>query len=171
MGSVSASVDVDTDVLDAIRSTVGQSAPVMETLVRRRVRNTRSQIKAELKAPNEFPELPFVWSYDPAAQARARRWYFANKVPKGSKGGRYQRTGDIEAAWDITFVDDVEGASIQLENDAPGAEYVYGDKQVPSHYLTGWGQIDEIASRYQDEFNLGLIEDWFTASGPFAGVR
>lgn len=168
---ISAVADVDPTVWEHTRSVIGSSAGVMRTAVQRRVRKVKSRLRADLKAPGDFPDLPFVWSYDPVKQAKARRWYFANKVARGSRGGRYQRTGDLEAAWDILFEGSDGGAVITLENSSPGAEFVYGERQVPSHYATGWAQLDDLALRYRDELNLGLIEDWFTASDPTAGVR
>lgn len=168
---IGAELDIDSDVLDAVRSTVGQSAAVMRTLQRRRVSKVKAHIKEDFKAPESLPDLPFIWSMDAAANARARRWYFANMVDKGSAGGRYQRTGAIEAAWDIQFIEDDNGAAITIENNAPGAEFVYGNRQVPSHYLTGWNPVSEIAARYRDELNLRLIEDWLTASSDVAGVE
>ena len=168
---ITASVSIDNEILEAIRDRAGQASGIMRTLQRLRITRIRSQIKADLQPPDAQPDLPFVWSYDPAAQKRARGYYFAVIVPKGSRGGRYQRTGKMAAAWDVLFTDARDSASITLENDRPGAEYVYGDKQVLSHYLTGWSQLDEIVQRNQEALNLGLIEDWYTATDPTAGVR
>jgi len=171
MTGIGVIVDVDTEVLEHTRSVIGTSAAVMRTETRRRVGKVKSFIRQTVKAPDDLPDLPFIWSYDAAAQARARRWYFANKVPKGSAGGRYQRTGKLESEWDISFIEGDNGAAMLLENDAPGAEFVWGRRQVPSHYRTGWKTIDEIVNSARDELNLGLIEDWFTASDPTAGIR
>lgn len=170
MTVITATADIDFDVLEHMRAVIGTSAAVMRTLTKRRISRIRAAIKQDFKAPNAVPDLPFIWSTNPAANARARRWYFANKVPKGSTGGRYQRTNKLEQAWDITFVEDDDGAAIQVENTEPGAEFVWGKRQVPSHYLTGWEPLEDILNRERDALNLGLIEDWFTASDPTAGV-
>jgi hypothetical protein len=168
---ITATVTIDTDVLEHTNAVLSSSAAIMRTLTKRRVSKVRALIKNDLKAPDAVPDLPFIWSYDPAANARARRWYFANKVPKGSRGGRYQRTGALEAAWEVVFVEDDSGAAIVLQNDEDAARYVWGNRQVPSHYLTGWQPIEDIANRERDALNLGLIEDWYTASDPTAGIR
>lgn len=165
---IHSAVIVDADVLDAIRIHVGRAPSLMKTATTRQVRRLASVLRKRLaeSEPPELPELPFVWSTNPEAQKRARRWYFANKVPRGSAGGRYQRTGALIEAYrviaDITNYD----ALITLINTSPGAEYVVGDRQVPSHRATGWEQIDDVALDASVELNDRLIETWLAISLP-----
>ena len=112
-----------------------------------------------------------MWSLDPFANARAQRWYFANKVPRGSRGGRYKRTGALLESIDIVTVrESTDTELIALSTDARGAEYVIGDRQVPSHQRSGWPRLDEIAEEESENLTDELIELWFTVTDPFAGV-
>lgn len=77
----------------------------------------------------------FRWSNDPAANARARRWFFAH-YPNG-----YTRTGKLGEAWKIGMSVSVAGFSVTVINPAKAASYVYGSErydQVPGHADTGW---------------------------------
>lgn len=105
--------------------------------------------------PERNPAVPFVWSFDPAANARARRWFFAN-YPNG-----YQRTGDLGEAWyaDILLRDG--SIIISLENETRGASYVHGSDeygQVPGHVRTGWRHVNEIAGQYA-ELTTNTVND------------
>lgn len=139
-----------------------KSAPdELQRRVKRLTTITRVKIRADLRAPENVPNLPFVWSLDPAKQARARRWYFANKVSKGSTSGRYQRTGALERGWDTPVVTNANGGEIQLVNNTPGAVYVQGAFQVPSHTLTGWTTDQDIVDKYRVQLADDISEEWY----------
>jgi hypothetical protein len=97
------SVNIDTSEVDKSLSMYQeaiQKAPgIMATLTRRRVQRSTSRILQKLTVePESTPDHPFIWSYNPEAQARARRWYFANIV-RGNVGGRYSRSHKTAKAW------------------------------------------------------------------------
>lgn len=80
-----------------------------------------------------------AWSTDPAADNRARRWWFAN-YPAGRP-----RTGGLMRAWVFT----VRGNRLSLENTSPAGKYVLsmarqprarGGRPNPGHIRTGWPQ-------------------------------
>lgn len=159
------------DLIDALSEAASRAPGILNTLIKRRVTRSKSAILAKLHtAPEAVPDLPFIWSYDPAKQARARRWYFANMVPKGSTGGRYQRTGALERAWKIAVRVTPEGGAVEVSNASPGAIYVVGDYQVPSHYLTGWPTVEDATLEAVGVLEDGLIEEWYTAVDPTAGI-
>lgn len=158
---ISAGLFVDDDVLSILKSKVTRSPGLFRESLIRQIRGLESEIRRELaeSEPTNLPTLPFVWSTDPAKQARARRWYFANKV-KGNAGGRYKRTGQLLRAYQVVSnINKVDGL-IQIANPAKGAEYVIGNQQVPSHTDTGWPQIDDIALRYSEVINDNIINLW-----------
>jgi len=160
-------LQIDTDVLDAVAYTANNAPGLMATAYKRQIRSLRGRLLQRLRLiPQNVPDLPFIWSYDPAAQARARRWYFANKVPKGSKGGRYQRTGAMAEAWDVLADATDYSGILAIDNPAKGAEYVYGPKQVPSHYATGWENVDDVISEFQEQATDEVIEIWGTIVAP-----
>jgi len=72
------------------------------------------------------------------ATPKSRRWFFAN-VP-----APYMRTRFLAESWDVNlYLEDDDGFSIQMDNDAPYAQYVYGPRQVPGHRVTGWHELTD----------------------------
>jgi hypothetical protein len=122
--------------------------------------------------PSRFPAHPFIWSKVKAAQARARRWWFAaiaGRIPGvriETSGGRYKRQSDkIDAG---AMVDDKKGI-ITIE--IPGGnfgDYVTGPKQVPSHKRTPWPRIDQEAEAYIEETIEVAADTWFDLTGKVA---
>jgi len=154
---------VDKEIMSEIRR-IRRAAPIQ---VRAFVNDTlKPDVQARAltemqKQPRQSP-LPFVWSYNPAANARARRWYFANKVPKGAarkKRGRYVRTGQLVRGWKVLF--DLRSATLKLTNEARGVEYVQGNRQVPSHKKTRWANADTVAEKEAARAQNQLIEFWY----------
>lgn len=172
------SVNIDTSEvdksLDLYQQALQKAPGVMATLTRRRVQRSTSRILQKLTVePESTPDHPFIWSYNPEKQARARRWYFANVV-RGNVGGRYTRTHKTAKAWRVVVEIDESGGTISAANNAAGVDYVEGDRQVPSHYNTGWltpVEIDDILLNEAILLEDQLFQDWQTAADPFAGVR
>jgi hypothetical protein len=129
-----------------------------------RFRRLRESILRRLRrSPPPRSGGTFVWSHDPEANARARRWFFAH-YPKG-----YTRTGKLPEAWDILISIARDGLTVTIVNQARAASYVYGDEdqaQIPGHAETGWFEsADEVleagvmVERYlNDETDLILQE-------------
>lgn len=157
-------------VLYDVNKTIEKAPGLMTVAADRRLRKVRPQIKADAKLNASQPGLPMIWSFNPAAQARARRWYFANIVPKGSKGGRYRRTGKTDAATIVTGNFSKNGGTITLENNAKGSEYVFGARQVPS-FRGLHPNFDTVARKWSVILSSQLAQDWFTVTDPTGGVR
>lgn len=109
----------------------------VETVQRRLERTVTPPFLQELRHEAERVKHPFVWSYDPVKNARARRWFFAN-FPKG-----YKRTGALSRSWKITFVRGKQSISMRVTNNRKGASFVVGSLngklgQVPGHSKSGW---------------------------------
>lgn len=97
--------------------------------------------------PERDRSRKFVWSLDPAANARARRWFFAN-YPNG-----YTRTNKLAEAWSVDIYFFRGEIIIELLNDLRGASYVHGSDrygQVPGHVTTGWRHVDTIRGEYAE---------------------
>lgn len=161
-------VTVDTDVFDALQETARRSPGLVGTLTKRSVAREKARLREQLLDEPASPALPFVWSLDEDANARARAWYFANKAT--GTGGRYPRTGALIEAYE--FEVDVNNADgiITITNDAEGAEFVIGDRQVPGHADT-WPRLEETAFEASERLTDILIENWFTATDITAGAR
>jgi hypothetical protein len=167
----SAGVFYDPDVFHAISETAKKSPGLMATAFKRQTGRLRTSLERFLKTPPpDLPVLPFVWSLYPAANARARRWYFANKVPPGSAGGRYDRTGELLDAWKVVINITDNGGIITASNDADGFDWVIGNRQVPSHTRTGWYIADEVLLDASEQATDILIDTWYTVADPLAGV-
>lgn len=157
---------IENDVLAEVKESFRTSPKRMRREFPRAVNRSQARVQKVLRqyAPDALPQLPFIWSYDPVKQARAQGWYFANRVPPGSAGGRYNRTGQLMESFAVRQnLADYAGELI-LENDAPGATFVIGDEQVPSHFLTGWPTIDEFAVQAGDVLTDAVIDSWFAAN-------
>jgi hypothetical protein len=115
--------------------------------------------------PAKLPGHPFIWSKVKAAQARARRWWFAaiaGRIPGvriETSGGRYKRQSNkIDAG---AIVDDKKGIiTIEIPGGAFG-EWVVTKKQVPSHKRTPWPRIDKEAETYTEETIDVAGDTWF----------
>lgn len=98
---------------------------------------------------SEYPKTravhPFVWSHNPAANARARRKYFwlVNKGLVETDSYGYVRNGGYARSWifDINITD--ETLTLTLFNTFPARKWVGGDSQIPGHAKTGWIQYKE----------------------------
>lgn len=163
----------DKDVLAALQSDIRASAKAVQVYAEKVVPKLIRPILTPLTNEPRQPSLPFVWSYDPAANARARRWYFANKV-KGRTGGRYVRTHALVTNWKITGGSLANGAIISISNDTPGLDYVQGPRQVPSHHDSGWAQYDDILLKAEAKANDLVIDFWlstFSRGSVSGGIR
>lgn len=132
------------------------------------VRRERQDLKRDVEKRVRKPAHPFIWSLNPEYQKAARQWWFKQislgKIRGGS--GRYVRTGRIIRAWKIiTNLDNFEGL-ITLQNNAPGAEFVVGMKQVPSHARSGHPRIDKLAMASSKRMSPKLTALWRTVSRP-----
>lgn len=115
---------------------------------------------------NEPPQssLPFIWSRNPAAQARARRWYFANKVPKGKrkKGARYKRTHGLAQGWTVDVNAFRASLLIAVSNPAVKAvKWAESIFQTPSHQASGWAQYEDVLLKAEVHAEDALITTWY----------
>lgn len=131
-----ASLDIPTDVLQAQRETIktapGKMADYIVNVVKPQV---QTLVQSELAPyPGEVVH-PFEF-----ATAKSRRWYFANRVQRGSKQGRYQRSGDLAQEWVVEVDRRRNEGFMSVRNTDPAAIYIFGARQVPGHARTGWGK-------------------------------
>jgi hypothetical protein len=130
------------------------------------IRNLRRRVR---RTPSRFPTHPFIWSFDAAAQARARRWWFAaiaGRIPGvkiQTSGGRYKRTG--RGPKSIMVIFDRKDGIIAIEVPASGfGLYTVGPKQVPSHARTPWPNIEKEAEKAEVQFLDNAIKVWIDVS-------
>lgn len=155
-------IQLDRDVFTELRRTYRRAPEATSKFVRGTLKpKVENGARRKLVQNPRQSALPFIWSTNPVKQARARAWYFANRVPKGQRGRkrRYIRTGRLVAGWIVLF--DARSGTLILKNDAPGVEYVQGYKQVPSHRVTGWNVADNVAIELIERAQNDVIDFWF----------
>lgn len=79
--------------------------------------------------------------------AKSRAWYFANKVPKGSKGGRYVRTHAFVRGWRGRVSVGDNAVTMSISNPAPQTKFITGKRQVIGHAITGWQKHENVYAR------------------------
>ena len=124
-----------------------------------KVRFTPAILKNAHTSPRQSA-LPFTWSLAPSKQQKARAWYFANKVPKGSKGGRYRRTGKTDAQTKVVERMDESGGEWSLVNTSPGAFWLFGGGQVPSHSSSGHPRFEEVGAKWRGLLGEAVATAW-----------
>lgn len=159
---VSYTLTYDKDIVDLVASQVKEAPSALRAYAEKVVPRLIRRILTPLYTEPRTPTLPFVWSYDPVKQARARRWYFANKV-KGNRGGRYVRTHALVNNWKVVGAASKDGAILTVSNDTPGLDYVQGPRQVPSHHDSGWAQYDEILLKAEVEASDLVADFWLNS--------
>jgi len=166
MALVNVQASVDLSALEVRDKTVKEAVKLMQGFSKIRAKGSTNRIRSAFSAPNSLPDLPFIWSLDPVKQKRARAYYFAVIVPnskqskRGRFKGRYKRTGKLERAWQVQFQPETNGGSFVASNPSDAVDYVYGDRQVPSHFLTGWEEMDRVFDYESNILIHEIINDW-----------
>lgn len=158
----------DSEPFDNLRDTARASPAQMRNGVKIAVRRERTRLNKEFERPIPLPTHPFRWSRTPAKQARARRWWFAavrdGRVPTAN--GRYQRSGLLQRSWDLESRIEAYFGAISIRNTRPGAEFVVGTWQVPSHERSGYPRIDRLAAVSGERLTNEVIALWEVVSMP-----
>lgn len=160
---IALNVKVDDDVFQELYALYDRFAPrKVKNAMRKKGLDIRRRMLAELTQEPAQPTHPFIWSFDEAAQDRARRWWFA-AIARGevrTDGHRYIRSGMLVFNWEVVVNDTPNSISWSVENNAPGVDYVQGSKQVPSHAMSGWPNADDIIDKYQVIATDEFIDVW-----------
>ncbi len=160
-----ASVKADDDIVEANIEAVDNAFPIMKTLTKRRFSKTKSKGLARLRAE------PALWPENKPRRWKSRRQQiYVIMLLKEEDNLPYQRTHNLVNAWELNLTLDDNGATITAENDDPSVQFVQGDWTQPMHLDSEWPQAAPILTDLQEELNDGMIEDWFTATDPRAGV-
>lgn len=158
------SLTPDLGLLDAIAEVAPRVPDVMANYVSTVV---RPAIENEVQRTIALYPGPVVHPFEFATR-KSQAWYFANRVPKGSTGGSYQRTDELKKSWIVRIDRRSREDVLRVLNTADYAGYVYGPgnalasfRQVPGHTVTGWGagmpqQLDALTA-----FAMGqLLDAW-----------
>lgn len=96
------------------------------------------------------PPGPVVYPFE-FATSRSRAAYFATNG--FGHGIPYVRTGALGAAWQLNAAIVGNDVLILASNEADGAPFVFGPRQVPGHRRTGWP--NEVEARAA--IGIGLV--------------
>lgn len=102
------------------------------------------------------PPLLTELQYEPPQQRtyvfstpRSMRWYFANKVPKGSKGGNYKRTHGLSQGYKVTVLRSDGAVVLSVRNPANTAyRWTQSKQQTIGHRINGWIPAAQPISKY-----------------------
>lgn len=168
---VNFAISFDKDVLELVQRDIAKAPETIRVFAEKSIPALMEKELAPIKTEPRTPDLPFIWSYDPVKQGRARRWYFANKV-RGKTGGRYVRTHALVNNWKTNVGSLRTGVIVTVTNDTPGLEYVQGVRQVPSHRDSGWQRYEDTLLKAEKKANDLLIDAWFDVlDKPASGSR
>lgn len=150
-------VQVDVDVLIAIREAAEQSRQAMRREAGKVARGATAQkiIVALAREPGPAKH-PVLWE-----SARQRRYVIAKLRREGNLP--YRRSHRMAQGWRVVLeeLSGDQGGFISIQNSARGAEYVSGELQSRQHAATGWPLarlvIRENEAALQDE----LISAWY----------
>lgn len=165
-----ASLIGDLDVIKKRKEAAIKAPGLMATAWRLESRRIGKDMVTELQFVPEPPAHPFVWSFDEAANARAKRWWFyaihAGIVATDPITKRYLRTGKRMKGWHFVTDASDDGGILTVTNKEPGVEFVYGFRQVPSHELSGWPQAQGVIAKYRAIGSERLRKLWRTVVHP-----
>lgn len=145
-------------ILNDLASAVDASSDLLFEAVQFSVERTKNPFLAAAKGTPRQAVHPFVWSNDPAANERARRWYFA-AIKRGdipTDGTRYIRSGKFGNSFDIVAMRDGDDVIATFGSSASAASYIVGNadgslQQIPGHRRTGWYEFDLLAEVWAEE--------------------
>lgn len=148
----------DLEPFNDILNTIENAEDILASVVEGAIAEVSQSYLAELA---EYPRPsvhPFRWSYDDAANERARRWYFAairrGEIP--TDGTRYKRSGRFGKSWDSVVQETGDSVDAVLGTKFDKASYVVGNadgtlNQIPGHKRTGWYEFQPIGERWADD--------------------
>jgi hypothetical protein len=163
---INARLEIDTDILDAVLADLDRFPTLLNTAFKRALPRWLSQLDAFIRdlEPPPAKASPYVWSLNKDANDRARKWYFRQlalgKIP--TDGQRYQRTGAMLDAFEITTLFSNNAIGLEVVNSAPGVDYVMGERQIYGHKQTGWPKFEVIDEQFSDHLNSLAITTYLT---------
>lgn len=153
---VRSSLTTNTNLLDDVIQEIEQLPRGIQRAYERRFeRRIRIPMLEELETEPGPVKYPIEWESD-----KQRRAYFATD---GFGGGiPTRRTKRIIKAWRVVGTISLFEGELTVENQAPAAVYVIGNRQQRFHRNTGWYRHDEITRKYSIKASDELIDLWYS---------
>ncbi|MAS33557.1 MAG: hypothetical protein CL610_06095 [Anaerolineaceae bacterium] len=144
------SIRIDTKPMDGYRDLLKNAQRANEQIMAETVAKHESDYLAPMRdmdpGPSQHGAQKGAWSTNPAADERARAWYWYavnnRLIPSDPVTGAYIRTGQLNRQWRLT----ARGNRLSMENLSAVSAYVFsfaqnirarGGKPNPGHIRTG----------------------------------
>mgnify|MGYP000086890235 CR=1 FL=1 len=146
------SLSVSSGLAEALRGLEKKAArKIYRVVARVIIPPLERELDRRLRYTPPKPDYPIRW-----ASERQRRYVMAklrkeNNLP-------YRRTGALAKGWETSIDLNSGDVTINVENAAPQARYVYGPDQQP--FLNKWPVVENIALDIGAELEDNIIEMW-----------
>lgn len=171
---VSRSLTYDENALKQRQAAINASPALFRIATDLEIRRMRPDILKDMKLkPRHSTAERFVWSHNKAANLRAIRYYFAVLVPKDSKGGIYQRSGETEKNTKVIGNAGKTGGDITIEAPLRAGKFAlnFMSRQIPSHRRSGHPRVDEVIAKWSPISSQRLGIQWQNVADPVRAVR
>jgi hypothetical protein len=160
---ISATIQLDLDVLDAVRETAIAAPAQMRREMGVVARGSTAQlIVRELSTEPGKPNYPIHWT-GPNNGARQRRFVMAKLRREGNLP--YERSHRQAQGWRTvlaTLAGD-DGGVIVVENSNPASQFIQGEFQ--QGYLSKWPLARLVIRNHQEEMQDETISAWYRVTG------
>lgn len=160
---LSAQLQIDSDILDAVNAQVAKAPALMNTALKRvpaRFKRTNRNYR-QLTTEPPPPSYPLRWK-----SVRQRRYVMAKLRREDNLP--YTRTHRFNKSYDLVMGDD---GVFRLINTSPQFQFIAGDNAQPMHLDTGWQQAALYVVPIQNDLADVIVQTWYTIADPFAGAR
>lgn len=154
-----ATVQLDTDVLDAIAETAIEAPQRMRTAAGLVARGDTAQAMiVELSTEPRPAAKPIDWT-----SPKQQRYVMWKLKREGFPG----RSHKLAQAWRVVldFLNGLLGGVLSVENNDPAAQFVQGEYQQRMHANTGWPLARLVIRNYQEELQDEIITAWLHVVG------
>lgn len=146
---------IDDAIIEAYRDLFKKLPVVTRKAFKGEITRLSSPMLDALTATPGAPHYPIRWKSE-----RQRRAFFA--TDGFGRGIPTQRSGALQAGWQVAFEGDQFGSTIEVFNTQPHARFVQGDDAQPFHLDTGWPQAAPIIVDFQEDVTDALVNTWFS---------
>jgi hypothetical protein len=146
------------DIIDAYKDQLKKAPQTVRVFAGKTVLNDGQAFLHTQLQTNWYPAERKLRPAFRFATAKSRRFYFASNG--AGKGIPYQRTNNAWTTFQLQFNQDE--FSFTVVDHSSIAKWLYGPRQVPGHFDTGWraptGQMERLSSMLMDR----MIDGWIS---------
>lgn len=146
---------VPDDLFRGLKALPDKSWTGMKTAMHTQLQPDVKKDVLDLLAPYPGPVVyPFQFATD-----KSRKAFFATNG--FGKGIPTRRTDTLKLGWSVGIIERGDTIIVSIFNRTPYAKYVYGPRQVPGHFSTGWGKDSkEAIELIREDSTQRIIDLW-----------